>query len=236
MYKIFYNFILSIIFTVIFILTANANNTQDDGVKFILLDKSYGTKNKEAYKFYDKGNQALDKNNLKEAQSNFLKALEIDPSFVDALDHLGITYRRANDYEKAENTYLKSIKINSENFIPYANLALIYLFQERFGESIKMYSKAIELDPQSPEAYYGIGLAYYTMEDYKTSVKYIDEAIEKYKIAKSQYIYDAYTVQGENYYMLKDKTKALEYYKKASELEAQNTYLQDMIKELEGLD
>jgi tetratricopeptide (TPR) repeat protein len=234
MYRIFYNFTISVIFAALF--TLNANTTQGSDVKFILLDKSYGTKNQKALEFYDKGNQALDKNNLKGAEDNFLKAIELDPSFVDALDHLGITYRRANDYEKAEKTYLKSIDINSENFIPYANLALIYLFQNRFEESVKMYSKAIRLDFQNPEPYYGIALVYYAMEDYQTSIKYMDEAIEKYKTIKSKYIYDAYTAQGENYYMLNNITKALEYYKKALELDSKNTHLQDVVKELESSD
>jgi tetratricopeptide (TPR) repeat protein len=209
------------------------NNNYESQIKLILSGESYGTKNEKALTVYNKGLKALDANDLKTAQNNFLEAIKIDPLFVDAIDYLGITYRRLGEYEKAEKEYLKSIDINPKNFVPYANLALIYLFQKKFEESIQMYSQMIELDSENPESYYGIGIVYSNMEEYELSVKYINKAIEKYEAAKSDYVYDAYFAQGENYYIIGDDIKALKYYKKALKANPQNSYLLNMIKGLE---
>ncbi|MDR1025553.1 MAG: tetratricopeptide repeat protein [Treponema sp.] len=82
--------------------------------------------NEQAMQAYTIGSRFLDENNLTEAERYLTEAIKLDPLFVDAMDHLGMVYRRQNRLDEAEEMYLRSISINDKNAVPYQNLAIVY--------------------------------------------------------------------------------------------------------------
>ena len=51
------------------------------------------TENTEAREAYNIGTNLLRQNHFEEAEQYLLKAIELDPNYVDAMDHLGLAYR-----------------------------------------------------------------------------------------------------------------------------------------------
>jgi tetratricopeptide (TPR) repeat protein len=191
--------------------------------------------NEAAMKAYQSGTRFMHANQLAEAEENLLKAIELKPDFVDALDHLGIVYRKQQQYPKAEKVYLRSIELNPENTVPYINLALIYSLQDKTEQTIRVYEDIMRRFPDDPESYYGLGQMYFQKGDHEKSVGYLDQAIEKYQALNSPYIYDALVGQAENHYILEHHEKALLYYRQLRLAHPDIEHFKERIEELEKL-
>jgi len=156
--------------------------------------------NEEALNAYLTGTQLMQQNRLREAEVYLLRALEIDPEFVEAIDHLGIVYRRLNRLADAERMYLRSISINDKNSVPFINLAVIYRIQNKYNEALELYNKVIEFDPDNPEGYYGAGEIIYSAGSYDAALEMFFSAAELYLSLNSRYIYHAYYYIGMIFY------------------------------------
>jgi tetratricopeptide (TPR) repeat protein len=200
---------------------------------FVEKDMVSSVRNEAALQAYREGTDFMHANRLTEAEERLLAAIALEPDFVDALDHLGIVYRKQQEYAKAEQIYLRSIAIDPENTVPYINLALTYRFQNRIEQAIQAYETFMQRFPDDPESYYGLGLIYAQQGDYAKSIAYLDQAIEKYQAADSVYLYDAYAVQAENHYAQKENDKALWYYRQIRLAYPDNPHCQERIEELE---
>ena len=64
------------------------------------------TMNEEARINYNNGTESLSRDELEKAEKYFLKAIELDPLFIDAMDNLGVVYRRQKRYDDAIAVYL----------------------------------------------------------------------------------------------------------------------------------
>jgi len=193
------------------------------------------TTNEEARLNYDQGTNSLKNNNLDEAEKYLLRALELDPYFVDAMDHLGLVYRRQKRYEDAISIYQKSISINEKNYVPYMNLAIVYKLQKRYDDALLEYFKIIDIDKENPESYYGIGQLYYEVALYEECIKYMEIALSKYYEQESLYVFDAgYNLAYAHYY-LKNYEEALRYFKFASTYYNTDKTISDKIIELENI-
>ena len=188
----------------------------------------------EAMEAYNIGTNLLKQNNYKEAEEYFLKAIELDIKFVDAMDHLGIVYRNLNRYEDAEIWYLRSIEMNSNNLTPYINLGIVYRLQGRIEDARQIYLRAQKIDPSDPEPYFGIGVLYQLVGQYSISIDFIKIAIGIYSERKSVLLLcGAMYVQGNNYYYLEEYEEALKYYKVALLGYPDNNEIQNKIIEIE---
>ncbi|MDR0735813.1 MAG: tetratricopeptide repeat protein [Zoogloeaceae bacterium] len=200
---------------------------------FIERDRVSNVAHETAINAYRIGTNFMHENRLAEAEENLLAAIDLAPDFVDALDHLGIVYRKQQEYPKAEKVYLRSIEINPGNTVPYINLALVYRLQNKTGQAIQVYEDIMRRFPEDPESYYGLGLIYSQENDHEKSAGYLDKAIEKYQAMDSPYIYHAFAAQAENYHAMQENEKALLYYMKLSSAYPDEQYFKERIKELE---
>ncbi|GHV66729.1 hypothetical protein AGMMS49928_02100 [Spirochaetia bacterium] len=177
----------------------------------------------------------MSENKVAEAEPYLQEAVKLDPLFVDALDHLGIVYRRQEKYEEAEKIYLQSLALNDKNAVSYINLALVYRNLNRWEDALKMYIKLNELDPEDPEAYYGIGELLQMAGDYEASKEFFYEAIKKYIAVESDLVYDALYCQGINHYELGEYEDALECFGYAEEAYPEDENLLELIRETEKM-
>ena len=69
------------------------------------------------------------------AAEYFLKAIKIEPKFVQAIDNLGKVYRILEKYDLAEKYYKKSIEIFPNGSTAHQNLAVVYDRQERYNDT-----------------------------------------------------------------------------------------------------
>ncbi len=125
--------------------------------KLVITSMVTPTINEEARKMYNQGTECFQKQDYVNAERYLLKAIEIDPNFIDAIDHLGLLYKRIKKYDNAIDLFKKSIQLNKANIVPYTNLALVYKELKRYEEARQIYIQAYEQDKNEPEIYYGLG-------------------------------------------------------------------------------
>jgi len=95
-----------------------------------------------------------------DAQAEFQKAIEIDPSYADAYTNLGVTLAQQGKWEEAVAVYRKAISlpIYPTPEVAYANLGWAYLNLEKPREAEESYRTAIQLQPKFAQAYYFLGV------------------------------------------------------------------------------
>ena len=190
------------------------------------------SEDQQAALLYNLGTSLMRENRLEEAEEYLKEAIDLDPLFVDAMDHLGSVYRRQNRLPEAEEIYLRSIEINKENKVPYINLAVVYKIQNRLNEALQLYVIVIQLDQNDPEGYYGIGEIFYLVGNYQNAMPFFDKAIELYISLDLPYVYDAYYYKGMMYFRMDEYDEALIYLEEARKGNPNNATLENTINEI----
>ncbi|ASK28621.1 hypothetical protein CEY12_00200 [Chryseobacterium sp. T16E-39] len=161
-----------------------------------------------ALEFYNKGLQASQKEDWKEAIINYEKTVEKDPKFKYAWDNLGINYRRINEYDKAIFAYKKSLEIDPKGKMPLQNIPLVYIYKKDFQKAIDAYLDLDKIYPGDPEVYYGMGQIYFSgIKDEEKALDYICKAYRIYSDQKSPYRSDAEAMMSAIYKSMKEKGK-----------------------------
>jgi tetratricopeptide (TPR) repeat protein len=225
---------------IILLITISIPNIFSDDIRrsedttFITKEMVSPTESKEAMAAYNKGTDLLRQNKFEEAEKYFLKAIELDNKFIDAIDHLGLVYRHMKKYEDSEKMYILSIEINPSNTVPYINLAMVYRLLGRYEDARQSYLKAQKIDTNNPEPYFGIGVLYQIIGMYEMSMNFINIAIQKYIEKESNLVCDAYYIQGNNYLYMDDLDTALKYFKVALIYYPKNDEILKRINEIEN--
>ena len=84
--------------------------------------------------------------NFGEAESHYLKAIELDGSYAIAHNNLGVLYLHQKDLEQAETHFREAVKLNPGYVKAQYNLAIALYRQRRYTEAAKAYLKAREQD------------------------------------------------------------------------------------------
>jgi tetratricopeptide (TPR) repeat protein len=192
------------------------------------------TKNEQARIAYNRGTEFMYANKLDEAERRLKEAIDLDPLFVDAIDHLGRVYRMQNRLSETEEMYLKSIEINDKNLVPYLNLAVVYRLQNRLNEAFELYRKAADIDVDDPEPYYGTGELFYIVGNYENSLLFFDKALELYIKLNSPLIYDVFYYKGMVYYAMGNYDEALRYLEEVQKGKPDNKDLKKTIDEIKN--
>lgn len=141
----------------------------------------------------------------------YLKALDLDPNFCDAMDNLGQMLRLQGRLDEAIAWYLKSLAIYPANISAYANLGVAYLKQSKWSQAIEAYTRITQLSPDDPEGYYGLGRVYYEMNEYAVALTQFSKAEAIYTSTNSPYLVDAQYYLGLCYFGLEDYVPARNY-------------------------
>ena len=95
-----------------------------------------------------------------EAQAEFQRAIDLDPSYAEALTNLGVTLAQQGRWEEAIAAYRKAISlpIYPSPEVAYANLGWAYLNLNKPREAEESYRAAVQLQPRFSQAYYFLGV------------------------------------------------------------------------------
>lgn len=190
------------------------------------------TENEKARAAYNAGTEFMRQNRLGEAENYLKEAIDLDPEFVDAMDHLGVVYRRQNRLEEAEEIYLRSIGLNDKNKVPFLNLAVVYRIQGRLNDALGLYRKVIEINQNDPEGYYGIGELFFIVGNYEVSMPFFDKALELYISLNSSSVYDVYYYKGMIHFRKNEFDEALRYLEEAKIGNPNNETIESTINEI----
>lgn len=153
--------------------------------------------------------------NYEQAIEYYQQAIELDPSYCDAMDNLALDLKYLGRTEESIDWYLRSIEVLPTNDVAYLGLANAYRQFEEYEDAAAAYKHLIEITPENPEGYFGLGMTYFSLDQYQDSLDSLKEAERLYKEQDSKFVADAQLFIGYNYFTLKDMENAILYFEQA---------------------
>jgi len=134
-FSIFRRTILVLVFSLIFTIAAPlAFYAQDDD------DTAT------AIAFFNQGQDAHEKGELKTAVELYQKAIGIFPEFPEAEYQLGVAFLALDQTDNAEKAFRRALELREDWSLPLTNLGSLLVQKNEFPEAEKLLLKAIELD------------------------------------------------------------------------------------------
>jgi tetratricopeptide (TPR) repeat protein len=165
------------------------------------------------YMLYEKEMDETRKQSLASAAiTEYSKAIEIYPGYMDAYKHLGVAYSRVGDNLNALKYFQKHDEFTGgSDFEVLQMKANLYDKTKQYDKAIEAFSLVLQRKPEA-KTYYYIGLLYNKKNQYETAIKYLDSAL---------------ALQPDNLFTRKNKALALANLKRNAEALAQcDTMLQ----------
>ena len=127
---------------------------------------------------------------------------------------------KGKNYKKAVEYYNKAIYWNSDNPNAYLSLGNAFNFLAKYNEAIVNFGKGIKIAPKYPDLYKSLGYTYFKKNDYSKAIRNFKTAIN---LAPEKVNYNIYNYNIAGYELINPKKpNAIEYYKKAIEIDPQN--------------
>ncbi|HNW61132.1 MAG TPA: S-layer homology domain-containing protein [bacterium] len=125
-------------------------------------------------KHFDRGMYEFERGNMTSAQSEFDRALALNPNFAEAFSGQALISATQGEYKKAYELADKGISKNGKAIEPYIIKGRI-ISMERKGDdwiekSVKQFDKALEINPSSAKA------LFFKAEAYKDGYQFGDAA------------------------------------------------------------
>jgi tetratricopeptide (TPR) repeat protein len=105
-----------------------------------------------------RGNKFFEEGAHAEAAALYEEAVELDPSFAEALSNLGSALSHLGRYEEAEQCYREAIAINPNFSDPHANLGVLLRQKSYLSDSEALLRRALKLKPTDLDARINLGL------------------------------------------------------------------------------
>ena len=100
----------------------------------------------------NEGVNALERNDLTEAKSKFLKAIELNPKNATAYIYLGIIDDRSGDFKSAEARFAAAVKADPRSSSAHNNHGASLLKLGRTKEAASEFVSSLNLDKNQPNA------------------------------------------------------------------------------------
>ena len=176
------------------------------------------THSSDAYKYYLYGNRAFYSFDYNTAKDWFLKAIEIDTNFTEAMRHLTYSYSHLGVSDKAREWCLR-LYSKRENMPLIERLytnAIYSTYFETIYEFIKNWSEIIEYDDQMPVPYSNLAGAYIPFKQYDKAISLCEKGLEIYDNwgVKPRWV-ASYTDLGKLYHLTGQYKKERKVYSKA---------------------
>jgi tetratricopeptide (TPR) repeat protein len=156
---------------------------------------------------YQKGLEAMNKENYDEAIGYFNKVLAIKPDIAQLHNIIGIAYmEKKTSLGNAIKEFEEAIRLDPKFSDPYNNLGIVYSGHINDQDLAEEYfKKAVELQPDFSRAYFGLGWLYLIKkQDLKQGAEYLEKAV-KYDPSHAE----AWYFLGIAYVVLGERPKAL---------------------------
>ena len=88
----------------------------------------------------------------------YQKVIELDPTYVEAYNNLGIIYQMIGDFERAFESYRESTNINPRYEKGYNNLGILLLLKGHNEEALEVFQKALAINSNNIESHINLGI------------------------------------------------------------------------------
>ncbi len=101
-----------------------------------------------------------------QAEAEYQRAIELEPSNGDAYRRLGQVYERNNQLDQALAAYKKAVDVDPNYFKVYQDLGAYYSARGDDHEAIRQLEKSVQLVPDEPDPHRVLGIAYKNLGQY----------------------------------------------------------------------
>ncbi|MCZ6704057.1 MAG: tetratricopeptide repeat protein, partial [Ignavibacteria bacterium] len=152
-----------------------------------------------------------------EAESNFKRAIELQPSYAAAYERYALYLALLGRYDEALEKMIRAYELNPLSASVSTGVGRIYHFSRQYDKAIEQYNKTLEMNPDYAEAMFALGLAYSQNKKFDLAISVLNNALELsngrliilaslgYNYAKSGMLEEALTVRDNLIQQQKDK-------------------------------
>jgi tetratricopeptide (TPR) repeat protein len=145
---------------------------------------------------YKQAMESAKAGDTKKAIDELEKALQIYPTFMAALNQLGVQYMELKKWEKAGEALRKAIGIAPEAFQPRLNYGIVLLQLKNYKDAAAELNIAVQKDGSSGTAHFYLGRAMVSLGNYDAAENALrqtitiggEEAIEAHRYLGAVYI------------------------------------------------
>jgi serine/threonine protein kinase/Flp pilus assembly protein TadD len=112
-----------------------------------------------------------------QAEAEYLRAIELDPSNADAYRRLGRVYERNHRLDLALAALKKAVEIAPNDFKTYQDLGAYYNRRGKGIEAARQFEKFVQLAPDEPDAHRVLGTAYKDLGRYAEAERELRMAV-----------------------------------------------------------
>ena len=121
--------------------------------------------------------QAIGQVNLERRLDFLTQALDVYPSYVDALNKRAQVYDELKNYEKAQKDYENAISIAPERAALYISRSYAFIRTKKYDGALNDLEKALSLEPNHKEAFNNRADVYRRLGKYNEAVRDIQTAL-----------------------------------------------------------
>ena len=115
---------------------------------------------------------------LPEAEVGFRKAVELNPSYAQGFNNLGITLKDQGNLEDAIEAYEHALKLKPSYAEAHINMGNALKNQRKFEDAIEAYQRALKIRPNFTEALMNMGAALQDQGKLDAAVKAYERALK----------------------------------------------------------
>ena len=106
---------------------------------------------------FNQGVHFYNQREFSKAIQAYQKVLEVDPTYVEAYNNLGILHQEMGDWEKAHKAYQTALEIRPHYEKVLNNLGILCYLQAQDEESMDAFQKVLAVNPQNVEGHINLG-------------------------------------------------------------------------------
>jgi tetratricopeptide (TPR) repeat protein len=116
---------------------------------------------------------ALETDDPEGALDAYARAIESDPSNIDARINLGSLLHERGSLDEAERVYRDALERHGDDPVVLFNLGVLYEDLNRKMEAVHAYQKALRLDPGLADAHYNVALLFRVLGRPKDAIRHM---------------------------------------------------------------
>jgi len=121
---------------------------------------------------YELANLYYDAKLWDRSEARYLRSLEVNPRFAEAMVNLGSLYEETNRTDEAIREYEAALRIDPEDCKARSNLGNAYYSQKRYPDAMYEYHRALDINPECYPALFNLAAAFADVGIYREAVKY----------------------------------------------------------------
>lgn len=143
-----------------------------------MFGKLFGANDESAEAIKNKGNAALQRGDIKEAEGFYRKSISADPAYMPAHYNLGNVLRLQGLYDEALNAYQAAVSLTPDDYEIHVNIGVTLNSLARFDEALDIFSQAAVLAPNALEPAVNKGVAFERSGRYEEAIKAWSKVLE----------------------------------------------------------